>query len=62
MKGLFHDHALSGCDTMACYSGVGKGSVVKTLKAGYDLFAVGSVDAQFTDIMEQVTRFVSLME
>ena len=25
-------HALSGCDTTACYFGIGKGIIVKTLK------------------------------
>ena len=28
---LLSAHALSGCDTTACYFGIGKGTVVKTL-------------------------------
>ena len=33
-------HALSECDTVAYYYGLGKGSVIKALKAGYDLSAM----------------------
>ena len=28
---LLAAHALSGCDTTACYFGIGKGTIVKTL-------------------------------
>ena len=31
VKNLLPAHALSGCDTVACYFGVGKGATIKTL-------------------------------
>ena len=34
---LLPAHAISGCDTAACYLGIGKGRVIKHLKEGCDL-------------------------
>ena len=59
MKELLPAHALSGCDTVACYFGVGKGSVVNGLKAGYELSTIGNINVSFTDVIEQVTAFIS---
>jgi len=56
---LLPAHALSGCDTVACYFGLGKGCVLKTLKAGFELLAVGDIEAPFTAVMEQATTFIS---
>ena len=56
---LLPAHALSGCDTVACYFGVGKGSVVKTLRAGYKLDTIGDVGAPLHDILEEATAFMS---
>ena len=41
-------HALSGCDTTACYFGIGKGTVIKVLRAGkVSLNCVGDYQADF---------------
>ena len=45
VKNLLPAHAISGCDTTACYFGIGKCTVIKVLKDGYDLSVVGNVDA-----------------
>ncbi|MES9879341.1 MAG: hypothetical protein ABW185_00475, partial [Sedimenticola sp.] len=34
IPGLLAAHALSGCDTVASYFGIGKGKVLKVLRAG----------------------------
>ncbi|KAI9514585.1 hypothetical protein NQZ68_032226 [Dissostichus eleginoides] len=39
VENLLPAHAISGCDTVASYYGLGKGSVIKVLKAGYELSA-----------------------
>ena len=36
-----------GCDTVASYFGVGKGTVIKHLKDGHHLSAIGNVDYPF---------------
>ena len=38
IPGLLAAHALSGCDTVAGYYGIGKGTVLKVLRAGNELF------------------------
>ena len=59
VKHLLPAHALSGCDTVASYHGLGKGSVIKVLKAGCDLSAIGNVDAPFQQVLDQATTFIS---
>ncbi|KAL7380340.1 hypothetical protein ABVT39_016150 [Epinephelus coioides] len=59
VKHLLPAHAISGCDTVALYYGLGKGSVIKALKAGYDLSATGNVDAPFQQVLDQATAFSS---
>ena len=59
VKNLLPAHALSGCDTVACYFGVGKGATIKTLKAGYELSAIGNVDVPLEHIISQATSFIS---
>ena len=51
MKNLLPAHAISGCDTTACYFGIGKCTVIKVLKDGYDLSAVGNVDAPLPEVI-----------
>jgi len=38
---LLAAHAVSGCDTVAGYYGIGKSKVIKMLQAGYSLKSVG---------------------
>ncbi|KAJ8409789.1 hypothetical protein AAFF_G00218480 [Aldrovandia affinis] len=59
VKNLLPAHAISGCDTVASYYGLGKGSVIKVLKAGNDLSAIGNVDAPFQQVLDQATAFIS---
>ena len=56
---LLPAHAISGCDTVACYLGFGKGRVIKHLKEGCDLSAIGNVDASLQQVIDQATRFIS---
>ena len=54
---LLPAHAISGCDTVACYLGIGR--VIKHLKEGCDLSAIGNVDAPLQQVIDQATRFIS---
>ena len=59
INNLLPAHAISGCDTVACYYSVGKGSVLKNLKAGHDLSAIGNADIPFEQVVKQATAFIS---
>ena len=59
VKNLLPAHAISGCDTVASYFGVGKGTVIKLLKEGYDLSAIGNVDSPLQNVIHQATCFIS---
>ena len=59
VKELLSAHTLSGCDTVGSYHGVGKGTVVKMLQAGYQLRAIGDADSSLDEVMAQATEFVS---
>ena len=52
-------HAVSEYDTVASYFGVGKGTVIKLLKEGYDLSALGNADSSLQYVIHQATRFIS---
>ena len=52
-------HALSGCDTVAQCWGVGKGNVVKVLKAGHTLPSIGTVSASEAEVVQEATSFVA---
>ena len=56
---LLPAHALSGCDTVACYLGIGKCRVIKHLKEGCDISAIGNVDAPLQQVIDQATHFIS---
>ncbi len=52
-------HGLSGCDTVAKYQGIGKSKVLDILKSGkYSLSLLGEMDADWSDIMAQATKFI----
>ena len=59
IKELLPAHAVFGCDTVACYIGVGKGSVVKIIRAGCDLSAIGEIDSPLEKVILQATAFIS---
>ena len=51
-------HALSGCDTVGCYYGIGKGKAVKALWSGYDLPALGDTIAAMPVVVQESTTFI----
>ena len=52
-------HALSGCDTVAQYFGVGKSTVIKVLKSGVELQKLGVLTEDIGDIIEEATAFMA---
>ena len=56
---LLTAHALSGCDTVAQCWGVGKGKVVKVLKAGHTLPSIGTVSASEAEVVQEATSFMA---
>ena len=59
VDGLLSMHALSGCDTCACYFGIGKVRVLKVLREGYSLSLLGDIHALLPDITRQASKFVA---
>ena len=51
-------HAVSGCDTVSCYHGIGKTKVVRALSAGIELNHVGDPKASLDDAMKESTHFI----
>ena len=58
-KTLLAAHALSVCDTVASYHGIGKSKVIKTLKSRMPLQLLGDTTAKMSDIFQESTKFVS---
>ena len=52
-------HALSGCDTCACYFGIGKVRALKVLRDGYSLSLLGDIHALLPYITRQASEFVA---
>lgn len=54
-------HALTGCDTVGAYFGIGKGTMLKVLKRNerLPLDLIGTVDADWQDVISQATAFVA---
>ena len=52
-------HALSGCDTVAACFGVGKGKMLKVLNSGIPLGKIGNIQANWSDVMKQATKFTA---
>ena len=55
---LIAAHAVSGCDTVGCYHGIGKTKVVKALSAGIALNHFGDPKASLDDVMKESTHFI----
>ena len=49
-------HVLSGCDTVTYLWGIGKGTVVKIRKNGYQLRRLGDLSAAVTDAITEATE------
>lgn len=56
---LLPAHALTGCDTVACCYGVGKGTALKVLKDGHSLSLLGVIDSPIESVIAQATTFMS---
>ena len=55
---LIAAHAVSVCDTVVCYRGIGKTKVVKALSAGIELNQLGDPKARLDDVMKESTHFI----
>ncbi len=62
VPGLLAAHALTGCDTVASYYGIGKGKALKVLRMGqYSLSLMGNTNipmSQYGKLIEQASRFI----
>ena len=56
---LIGAHALSGCDRVGCYFGIGKGKVVKALRDHYILPNLGDTNAELPDVVQESTIFIA---
>jgi hypothetical protein len=54
---LLAAHAMSGCDTVSYLWGIGKGTILKMLKAGHQLNKLGVLEAGLTDVVKEATLF-----
>ncbi len=52
-------HAVSGCDTVAQYYGIGKATVLKKLQAGITLSNVGQIDSDMKEVFQEATLLIS---
>ena len=60
VPGLLAAHALSGCDTIPTYFGIGKGTVLKILNAAPDsLTMLDTLDAPLSEVVHQSTKFIA---
>ena len=59
VRELLPAHALTGCDTVACCYGVGKGTALKVLKDGHSLSLLGVIDSPIEAVIAQATTFIS---
>ena len=55
---LMAAHAVSGCDTVGCYHGIGKTKVVEALSTGIQLNHLGDPKASLDDVMKESTHFI----
>jgi hypothetical protein len=56
---LLAAHALSGCDTVAQMSGIGKARVVKVLKNGLELSKIGDPAVSIANVIKEATVFIA---
>ena len=58
MPNLLAAHALTGCDTVSSFSGIGKMTVVKKLQGLKEQLNLGDISADFPDVLRSSTEFV----
>ena len=56
---LLSAHAVTGCDTVACYYGIDKGKAVKVLQGGVTFSHIGYPSANMEAVIEQATAFIT---
>ena len=56
---LISAHAVSGCDTVASYYGIGKSNLIMILQSVYSIPAVGDVNAELTLVNQKASKFIS---
>jgi hypothetical protein len=56
---LLPAHALTGCDTVAHYWGIGKTTVVKILQSGYRLYKIGDISSSKAEVVNEATLFMA---
>ncbi|KAL8571528.1 hypothetical protein ACOMHN_056823 [Nucella lapillus] len=61
MPNLLAAHALTGCDTVSSFSGIGKASVLKTLTKFSGQFKLGNLTASAEEVTESCLQFVCLL-
>ena len=52
-------HALTGCDQVCSYYGIGKAKMLKVVKDSKTLSLLGNLDANFDDVLKEATHFMS---
>ena len=57
LDGLLACHAMSGCDTVAKLSGIGKVTALKVLKSGLRLERLGDLRAPMAEVIAETTCF-----
>ena len=57
---LLTAHTLNGCDTTACYFGIEKDTIVKTLKTqNSSISSLGDPSANMEDVLKQFSNFIA---
>ena len=56
---LLPAHALTGCDQVCTYYGIGKAKMLKVVKDSKTLSLLGNLDANFEDVLKEATDFMS---
>ena len=59
VEGILPAHALSGCDTVASYFGIGEATVLKTLRSGHSLKLLDAPGHSMESVIQQATSFIS---
>ena len=59
VEGILPAHALSGCETVASYFGIGKATVLKTLRSGHSLNLLGAPGHSMKYVIQQASSFIS---
>ena len=56
---LLAAHALTGCDTVSSFAGLGKTTVMKKLQAYFNNVDLGNPDSLLDDVVRSVAKFIA---